>query len=151
MPQIVVETSQQRYLASQNLTSYPVFPNPAPNLIAILKYCHKNVPVCYGCLGRFIGNGYSVHPNHMIVAWKTQKHHMNPKTQQKAKSIDFFNVYYHFHQACHYIKCRNFTKFHGMEILCKGTVSWKFPHPEIRWNYDIFHNVFVPHYSHHKH
>ena len=60
MPKIVVQTSQQSYLPNQNLTSYPTFPNPLPNLyvIATLKYCHKNVSVCYGCSRRFRENGY---------------------------------------------------------------------------------------------
>ena len=51
VPKIVVQTSQQRYLPNQNLTSYPTFPNPLPNscAIAIRKYCHKNVSICYGC------------------------------------------------------------------------------------------------------
>ena len=48
MPQIVVQTSQQRYLPNQNLTSYPTFLNLSPNsyAIVILKYCQKNVSVC---------------------------------------------------------------------------------------------------------
>ena len=47
MPQIVVQTSQQRHLPNQNLTSYPAFPNPSPNsyVIAILSYCHH----CHHC------------------------------------------------------------------------------------------------------
>ena len=102
VPKIVVQTSQQRYLPNQNLTSYPTFPNPPPNsyVIAILKYCHKNVSVCYGCSGRFRENGYPVPPNDMIVVSKTQRHYTDPKTHQKAISTDFSNVYYHFHQAC---------------------------------------------------
>ena len=37
----------------------------------------------------------------------------------------------------HCKKYRNFTQFHGVEILWKGTVSTKFLHQEIRWNYGI--------------
>ena len=37
----------------------------------------------------------------------------------------------------HCKKYRNFTQFPGVEILWKGTVSTKFLHQEIRWNYSI--------------
>ena len=39
--------------------SYLTFPNPPLNsyVIAILKYRHKNVSVCYGCSGCFRENG----------------------------------------------------------------------------------------------
>ena len=51
MPKIVAQTPRQNYAPNQNLTSYPTFQNPLPNLyiITVLKYCHKNVSVCYGC------------------------------------------------------------------------------------------------------
>ena len=102
MPKIVAQTPQQKYSPNQNLKSYPTFPNTPPNLyvIAILKYCHRNVSVCYGCSGRFRENGYPIPPNDMIVVSKTQSHYTDPKTHQKAISTDFSNVYYHFHQAC---------------------------------------------------
>ena len=102
VPKIVLQTSQQRYLPNRNLTSYATFLNPPPNLYVtgILKYCHKNVSVCYGCSGRFRENGYPVPPNDMIVVSKTQRHYTDPKTHQKAISTDFSNVYYYFHQAC---------------------------------------------------
>ena len=38
----------------------------------------------------------------------------------------------------HWEKYRNFTWFPGEEILQKGTVSGKFPHQGIRWNYGTF-------------
>ena len=102
MSETVAENSQQRYLPSQNPTTYPAFPNPTPNsyVIAILKYCDKDVLVCYGCLGRFRENGYPVQSNDVIVVSKTQRHYTDPKTQQKALAIDFSNTYNHFHQAC---------------------------------------------------
>ena len=102
MPKIVAQTSQQRYLPSQNLTSYPTFPNPLPNsyVIAILKYCHKNISDCCGCLERFRENGYPILLNDMIVVSKTQRHYADPKTHQKAISTNFSNVYYQFHQIC---------------------------------------------------
>ena len=54
MPKIVPQTSQQRYLANQNLTSYATFRNPPLNSYVIaIKYCHKNVSACYGCSGHF--------------------------------------------------------------------------------------------------
>ena len=76
LPQIVGQTSQQMCLPNQNLTSYPAFLDPSPNLyaIAILKYCYKNVSICYGCSGRFRENGYAVPLNGMIVVSKTQRH-----------------------------------------------------------------------------
>ena len=102
MPKIVAQTPQQKYSPNQNLTSYPTFPNRAPNsyVIAILKYCHKNVSVCYSYSGRFRENGYPIPQNDMIVVSKTERHYTNPKTHQKAISTDFFNVYYHFHKTC---------------------------------------------------
>ena len=102
MPKIVAQTPQQKYSPNQNLKSYPTFPNTPPNLyvIAILKYCHRNVSVCYGCSGRFRENGYPIPPNDMIVVSKTQRHYRDPKTRQLAISTDFSNAYYHFHQAC---------------------------------------------------
>ena len=36
----------------------------------------------------------------MNMVLKIQIHYMVPKTPQKAIPTDFFNVYYHFHQAC---------------------------------------------------
>ena len=102
MPKIVAQTPQQKYSANQNLRSYPTFPSPPPNsyVIVILKYCHKNVSVCYGCSGRFRENGYPIPPNDMIMVSKTQRHYTDPKTHQKAIMTDSSNVYYHFHQAC---------------------------------------------------
>ena len=52
----------------------------------------------------------------------------------------------------HCVKYRNFTWFHDVEILWKGIgdsletmrrlrLSTKFPHHEIRWNYDILRSV----------
>ena len=102
MLKIVAQTPQQKYSPNQNLTSYPTFPNPPPNsyVIVILKYCHKNISVCYSCSGCFRENGYPIPPNCMIVVSKTQRPYMDPKTHQKAISTDFSNVYYHFHKAC---------------------------------------------------
>ena len=49
----------------------------------------------------------------------------------------------------HCVKCRNFTKLHGVQILWKGAVSvefrairlsTKFSHHEIRRNYGILHS-----------
>ena len=102
MPKIVSQTPQPKYSRNQNLTSYPTFPNPPPNsyVIAILKYCHKNVSVCYGCSGRFRENGYRISPNDMIVVSKTHRHYTDLKTHQKAISTDFSDVYYHSHQVC---------------------------------------------------
>ena len=94
MPKIVAQIPQ-------NLTSYPTFPNPPPNsyVIAIHKYYHKNVSVCYGCSGHFRENGYPIPPNDMIVVSKTQRHYTDPKTHQKAISTNFSNAYYYFYQA----------------------------------------------------
>ena len=102
MPKIVAQSPQQKYSPNQNLTNYPTFLNPPLNscVITILKYCHKNVSVCYGCLGRFRENGYPIPPNDMIVVSKTQRHYTDPKTHRKAISTDFSNVCYQFHQAC---------------------------------------------------
>ena len=71
----------------------PYLPNSFPNsyIIAILKYCHKNVSR---------ENGYPVPPNDMIVVSKTQRHYMNPQIHQQTISTDFIKVYYHFYQAC---------------------------------------------------
>ena len=76
MPKIVAQNPQQKYAPNQT-TSYPTFQNPLPNLyvIAILKYCHKNVSVCYGCSGCFRQNGYPIPLNDMIVVSKTQTLH----------------------------------------------------------------------------
>ena len=41
-------------------------------------------------------------------------------------------------QIKHYEKYHNFTWYSGMETLRKDTVSPKFPHQEIKWNYHIF-------------
>ena len=102
MPKIVKQTPQQKYSPNQNLRSYPTFPNPPPNsyVIVILKYCHKNVSVCYGCSGRFRENGYPIHPNDMIMVSKTERHYTDPNTHQKTIMTDFSSVNYHFHQAC---------------------------------------------------
>ena len=102
MLKIVAQTPQQKYSPNQNLTSYPTFPNPPPNsyVIVILKYCHKNISVCYSCSGCFRENGYPIPPNCMIVVSKTQRPYMDRKTHQKAISTYFSNVYYHFHKAC---------------------------------------------------
>ena len=101
MPKIVAQNPQQKYAPNQ-ATSYPTFQNPLPNLyvIAILKYCHKNVSVCYGCSGRFRENGYPIHPNDMIMVSKTERHYTDPNTHQKTIMTDFSSVNYHFHQAC---------------------------------------------------
>ena len=74
MPKIVAQTPQQKYSPNQNLTSYPTFPNPSQNsyVIAILKYCHKNISVYYGCSGRFRENGYLIPPNDMITRIQKQ-------------------------------------------------------------------------------
>ena len=97
-----MQTSQQKYLPNQNLASYPTFAKPPPNsyVFAILKYYHKNVSVCYGCLGHFRENGYPVPSNDIILTSKTQSHYPDPQTHQKAIWTDFSNVYYHFYQAC---------------------------------------------------
>ena len=102
MPKIVAQIPQLKYSSNQNLTSYPTFPNPPPNsyVIAIHKYYHKNVSVCYGCSGHFRENGYPIPPNDMIVVSKTQRHYTDLKTHQKAILTDFSNVYYHSHQVC---------------------------------------------------
>ena len=98
MPKIVVQTSQQRYLPNQNLTSYPTFPNPPPNsyVIAILKYCHKMfqfVTAVQDASERMV-----IPYPHMILLWSQKhRHYTDPKTHQKAMSTDFSNLYYHFH------------------------------------------------------
>ena len=88
MPKIVAQNPQQKYAPNQT-TSYPTFQNPLPNLyvIAILKYCHKNVSVCYGCSGCFRQNGYPMPLNDMIVVSKTQTLH-GPKDTSES-NIDW--------------------------------------------------------------
>ena len=82
MPKIVAQIPQ-------NLTSYPTFPNPPPNsyVIAIHKYYHKNVSVCYGCSGHFRENGYPIPPNDMIVVSKTQTLHGSKDIKKQYRLI----------------------------------------------------------------
>ena len=76
---------------------HPVYPNPPPNcyVLGILKFCHKNVSVCYGCGGRLQNYGYPV----PVVMSKTKRIYIDPVTHQRFCE-QFSNIYYHFNYSC---------------------------------------------------
>ena len=85
-----------------NIHEMPNLPDPLPGtyFIYILKYCHKNVAVCYGCSGSFYLNGYPAVPADMVVVSKACRTYVDSSTHQKVISDKPSNVYYHFNYGC---------------------------------------------------
>ena len=85
-----------------NTHAMPILPDPLPGtyLVYILKYCHKNVSVCYGCSGSFYLNGYPAAPADMVVVTKACRTYVDSTTHQKVISDKPSNVYYHFNYGC---------------------------------------------------
>lgn len=84
---------------TKNLVNQPSQPDPAPHCyqLTLLKCCHKNVTCCYGCGGRY---GKPEEPDDLIVASKTKRIYVSPKSKELTQSPDFTRVYYHLKQSC---------------------------------------------------
>lgn len=110
---------------TKNLVNQPSQPDPAPHCyqLTLLKCCHKNVTCCYGCGGRY---GKPEKPDDLIVASKTKRIYVSPKSKELTQSPDFTRVYYHLKQSC----LSKYDKFfHVSSILVPDDLT---AHPSAR-------------------
>ena len=82
--------------------SQPPQPDPPVHgyVLALLRFCHRNVAVCYKCSGKFYEHGYPQPPNDMVVVSKTQRKYFDVNVREWKTSGEFAKVYYHFNRAC---------------------------------------------------
>ena len=88
----------------------PSLPNPTPGsyILTLLRFCHENTNVCYGCKGGLKDNGIPNPPGDFVVVTKGQRQFFKNDGSAATK---LGNMYFHFNEVCirkynaYYISC----------------------------------------------